>query len=576
MLHFIKGQSPSKVKAIENIQLNIEEQLNKKMFYIQLHKEDIERVHLLSSILDEYASHIARRHYDMICQMPETKAIMDQHSYEQKFLATYEKYVRSIGEFEPNEQYVYNRKMIGKVHARIQLTSEWFVASYVRFYEVLVPVIMQKLGRSKGSAALVSLQKLLSLDSQIALEAYQEAHEFKFVETNSEIIESLIEIDEVGELLDSVDYSMDAATNISSAAEQLAASIQEIAKHAITVAENSDEMVDSARQGQHTIQEALNGISLLVEEMRELRKKFTNLNESVAQMTDVASFINEIADQTSLLALNAAIEAARAGEEGRGFAVVANEVRKLSEQTSRSVGQIQGMIESVQATANQVDGMTVAMEYNMLEKGETAHTAVSQLEGIIAGMVDMGSRTSNIAAIIEEQTAATDDIASRTNDLLMHIAIIKRNATGTGQKIYDVSYKVNKLRNETLRYMGKLSDDYMVRIVKTDHLLWRWWVYNSILGYHTLDAKKAGDADACRLGKWYSKVSTQGKFNQNEAFRKIDAPHRDIHKMVGTVASYIESNDRAAAIEQLKQIEDTSGQVVESLDNLYVSMSSKR
>lgn len=63
--------------------------------------------------------------------------------------------------------------------------------------------------------------------------------------------------------------------------------------------------------------------------------------ESMQQVSEKISVIQEIAGQTRLLSLNASIEAARAGNSGRGFAVVASEVSKLAELSSLAATEIE-------------------------------------------------------------------------------------------------------------------------------------------------------------------------------------------------------------------------------------------
>ena len=72
------------------------------------------------------------------------------------------------------------------------------------------------------------------------------------------------------------------------------------------------------------------------------------LSEQTAQIGEITSAVNDLADQSNLLALNATIEAARAGEQGKGFAVVADEVRNLAEQSKQATAQVQAILEDIE------------------------------------------------------------------------------------------------------------------------------------------------------------------------------------------------------------------------------------
>jgi methyl-accepting chemotaxis protein len=107
----------------------------------------------------------------------------------------------------------------------------------------------------------------------------------------------------------------------------------------------------------------------------------------------VVQLIGLIASQTNLLALNATIEAARAGEAGRGFAVVASEVKSLASQTARAAEEVVAQISGIQAKTNE------------------AVIAIESISGVIARL---NSLATGVAAAVEQQRNATDEIARNT------------------------------------------------------------------------------------------------------------------------------------------------------------------
>ena len=137
----------------------------------------------------------------------------------------------------------------------------------------------------------------------------------------------------------------------------------------------------------------------------------------VDQLSSMAADVGKLASQTNLLALNAAIEAARAGEQGRGFAVVADEVRKLSERTAVSTGEIGKMVDAIQVSTREV----VAQVGNGVKMVDEGVTNARQAGETIGGLQDMAKKVSQLVAAVDEalreQASASNDVAKKVEDV---------------------------------------------------------------------------------------------------------------------------------------------------------------
>lgn len=141
----------------------------------------------------------------------------------------------------------------------------------------------------------------------------------------------------------------------------------------------------------------------------------------VEQISGLANTISGIADQTNLLALNAAIEAARAGDQGRGFAVVAEEVRKLAENSSEAVSQIQLLTSRVHTAVDDLIGNTrrllkffeqdVRADYNSMQ--DTAHQYREDVDMLGSITASVSENIKNVLVSMEE-IAHSIDITSET------------------------------------------------------------------------------------------------------------------------------------------------------------------
>ncbi|GGZ39663.1 HAMP domain-containing methyl-accepting chemotaxis protein [Asticcacaulis endophyticus] len=177
--------------------------------------------------------------------------------------------------------------------------------------------------------------------------------------------------------------SADLAVSASSAASQTTSSVQ-------TVAAAAEEMAASIREISDQVQTTNRLVSESSQKVLDADLVAQKLSGASDRVTEVTTVISNISSQINLLALNATIESARAGEAGRGFAVVAGEVKNLANQTQKSIGEINLVIDDMRGATRDI--------IDVLFEIRTAVDAIT-------------NATTSVAAAVEEQAVTTQDIA---------------------------------------------------------------------------------------------------------------------------------------------------------------------
>ncbi len=262
-------------------------------------------------------------------------------------------------------------------------------------------------------------------------------------------------VGEIIEVVSSASTELEASANtLTSTAERsqqvstvVAAASEEASTNVQSVASATEELSSSVTEISRQVQQSARMAAEAVGQARGTTERVGELSKAASRIGDVVDLINTIAGQTNLLALNATIEAARAGEAGRGFAVVASEVKALAEQTAKATGEIGQQISGIQAAT------------------QDSVNAIREISDTIAKLSEISS---TIAAAIEEQGAATQEIsrnvqqaAQGTQQVSSNITDVQRGATETGSASSQVfsaakslSGDSNRLKLEVGRFLG--------------------------------------------------------------------------------------------------------------------------
>ena len=238
------------------------------------------------------------------------------------------------------------------------------------------------------------------------------------------------------------------AEETSSQAIAVASASEEASTNVQTVASSAEEMSASIGVINDRVAEASQASKQAVAEVLKTSEQITALAQTAERIGEVIGLISGIAEQTNLLALNATIESARAGEAGKGFAVVANEVKTLANQTAQATGDISKQIQDIQSATTEA----VASMDNVNKVIEN----LDQISATIAsGMDEQGAATQEIARSVQEAATGTQQVNENISGVTQGSQEAGSAASQVSSRATELSQQADVLKAEVAKFTAQ-------------------------------------------------------------------------------------------------------------------------
>ena len=145
------------------------------------------------------------------------------------------------------------------------------------------------------------------------------------------------------------------------------------------------------------------------------------LQKRVEEIDNLLGLIENIAEETNLLALNASIEAARAGEQGKGFAVVAEQVKKLSENTSSSLQDVNRVIQDFKKDTKQVENLMQNNVEEIKKQNTVTYDTVETIKKMLMKLQESTQKIDKVEQLTQNQNTYTREAVLFNEDVIKNM-----------------------------------------------------------------------------------------------------------------------------------------------------------
>ncbi|EHQ90072.1 methyl-accepting chemotaxis protein [Desulfosporosinus youngiae] len=317
------------------------------------------------------------------------------------------------------------------------------------------------------------------------------------------------------------------------------------------------------------------------------------MGEKIAQLVEMANRVNtivqgvgEIAEQTNLLALNASIEAARAGENGRGFSVVAEEIRKLADDTKKSLESMKSFVGNIQTAAKEgkqsmdnTMSLTEEMSLKIDTITDTMEKNVDMLNTTISDVQLINQSMEGIKIATNEINQAMDVSSRDAEELTLMTQIIHKDALASAdyaKEIAKIDDDISTIVKEQMRALQGSSNsldnqEFLATIsnAKKAHANWLENFKRMVEEMKVYPLQT--DASKCAFGHFYHAVQISDGVIADE-WGKIETIHSEFHKIGQLGIEAVKAGRQETAQQHYSGAEKLSKSIFGQLDKVAMAV----
>jgi len=470
------------ISLLETMTISPEERRIRLQF-VNFTDDDAKLLKKIQPVIEKNADAIVKQFYSNLSHFPElTNLIEKAGSNIERLKQTQKQYLLELFDGYYDEAYFNRRLRIGMIHKQIGLTPRWYLGSYSEYINLITPLILRKyrFNSSKFLKTLAALNKILSIDSQLAISSYISGmiedidrvslskaeieskvvlykqfiakvtegdlseqmevsgdddlaslgnHINVMINSLSGMTENIFSasdamIDMINQLKETVAAQSSGASQQASAVnettttlEEIKATSQQTQVKAQTLGEAADRIGHEGEQGIEAMSQMIKAMNNIRERVNSIAQTIMTLSDKTQQIGKIINVVSNLAQNSKMLALNASIEAAKAGEAGKGFAIVAAEVRDLAEQSQQSTEQIQKILRDIQQ-ASEHAVMATEQGTKGVDQGELLVKQTGEtMEHLNSVIHDTVIASQQIVAAVRQEGAGISQVAVAMNQI---------------------------------------------------------------------------------------------------------------------------------------------------------------